>query len=255
MLHRPVRYCSFTLIELLVVVSIIALLIAILMPSLASARRQARQSVCLGQLSQLGVALQLYADQFTGFLPPVYGGCVAWGEEHGALYQLVVVSNVLPKTTEIPKVLTCPDARPRGSISYALNAVLFGYRYKYGVDTPGSDVGSLKLSSPRTPSKVVALYDVRPASLARVWGEELGDDEADISDQFTATGMLGTARPNPAGFMWQQSLDDPPIRAETPHGPSHNVLFADTHAAAFTNWQPTEMTRLTGRQPNDSRLH
>ncbi len=255
MRQRRTERRAFTLIELLVVIAIIALLLGILLPSLASARRQARQSVCLGQLSQLGRAIMIYADQYSGFVPLVYGGSVAWGEEHGALYQLTVASGILPKTGEIPKVLICPDARPRGSVSYALNAVFFGYKHEFGVNNPASDVAPLKLSAPKSPSKVVTLYDVRAASLARVWDTGLGADEADISDQFTGTGMLGTAQPNPAGFMWQLSLDDPPVQAEAPHGRAHNVLFVDTHAASYARWQPTQMTRLTGWEPNDSKLY
>ncbi len=255
MAHRPRGHCGFTLIELLVVVSIIALLISILVPSLGGARRQARQSVCLGQLAQLGVALEIYANQFDGFVPVIYGGSVKWGEEHGALYQLLIGSGVQEESAEVPQVLVCPDARPRGSVSYALNAVFFGYRHRFGMKTPGSDTNPLQVTAPRNPAKVVSLYDVRVDSLARVWHAEVGADEADISDQFTGTGMLGNARPNPAGFMWQQSLDESPHEAEPPHDRWHNVLFVDGHAASFSAWNPVEMTRLTGVEPNDSRLY
>jgi prepilin-type N-terminal cleavage/methylation domain-containing protein/prepilin-type processing-associated H-X9-DG protein len=254
MAHRRRRNRGFTLIELLVVVSIIALLIAILVPSLAGARRQARQSVCLGQLQQLGVALEVYANQFNGFVPVVYGGSVKWGAEHGALYQLLVASGIQPKSEEIPKVLVCTDSQPRDSISYALNAVFFGYKHRFGEEN-GSDTPSLQVTEPRNPSKVVALYDVHLDSLAKVWHASLGSDEADISDQFTGTGMLGTAVPNPAGFMWQLSVDERPIRAKAPHDEYYNVLFVDGHGASYSRWTSTEMTRLTGAEPNDSRLY
>ena len=55
---------AFTLIELLVVISIIALLIAILLPALASARRQARNSVCLANLKQIAIATNGYAADY-----------------------------------------------------------------------------------------------------------------------------------------------------------------------------------------------
>ena len=53
---------GFTLIELLVVISIIALLIAILLPALASAREVTRQTVCAAQLKQVHMAFANYVD-------------------------------------------------------------------------------------------------------------------------------------------------------------------------------------------------
>jgi prepilin-type N-terminal cleavage/methylation domain-containing protein len=66
---RAHRLCGFTLIELLVVVAIIALLIAVLLPSLNRSREQARTTVCLSRISQLGKALMGYADDFCEVFP------------------------------------------------------------------------------------------------------------------------------------------------------------------------------------------
>lgn len=57
------RRYAFTLIELLVVVAIIGLLTAILLPSLSSARRQARSAGCLSNLRQLAHGWHMYSDE------------------------------------------------------------------------------------------------------------------------------------------------------------------------------------------------
>jgi prepilin-type N-terminal cleavage/methylation domain-containing protein len=61
--------CAFTLIELLVVVAIIALLIAILLPSLGNARAQARTTLCASRVSQMVKSVVLYTDDY-GEMPP-----------------------------------------------------------------------------------------------------------------------------------------------------------------------------------------
>ena len=65
---------GFTLIELLVVISIIALLIAILMPALNKAREQAPGTVCMANQKNLMLAYTMYADENDG---RIVGGYVA----------------------------------------------------------------------------------------------------------------------------------------------------------------------------------
>lgn len=68
------RFCrkAFTLIELLVVISIIALLMAVMMPSLQKAREQARAVVCSSRLHDLALGYSLYFAEFDNYVPPSY---------------------------------------------------------------------------------------------------------------------------------------------------------------------------------------
>jgi prepilin-type N-terminal cleavage/methylation domain-containing protein/prepilin-type processing-associated H-X9-DG protein len=63
---------AFTLIELLVVIAAIALLMAILMPSLQRVRRQARAIACQANLSQWGIIYAAYVADNDGYLPTYY---------------------------------------------------------------------------------------------------------------------------------------------------------------------------------------
>src|SRR3972149_2674819 len=58
------REKGFTLIELLVVISIIALLMAIIMPALHLARDQGRRAACMSNMRQVGMALVLYQTEY-----------------------------------------------------------------------------------------------------------------------------------------------------------------------------------------------
>ena len=61
------KKCGFTLVELLVVISIIAMLLAILMPALKKARDVARSVICQARNRQIGIALNTYAEANKGY--------------------------------------------------------------------------------------------------------------------------------------------------------------------------------------------
>src|SRR5262245_13824254 len=63
------KFSGFTLIELLVVISIIGILSSLLLPALARAKGKAKQTACLNNLKQIGIAITLYADDNKGLLP------------------------------------------------------------------------------------------------------------------------------------------------------------------------------------------
>jgi prepilin-type N-terminal cleavage/methylation domain-containing protein/prepilin-type processing-associated H-X9-DG protein len=150
------RRHAFTLIELLVVVAIIALLMAILMPSLRQAKLQAGQVKCLANLHQIGAGLMTYTTENRDFYTPkrwMRGGGASvyswlgqsgkksgyhWRDKHGTdnrwLNRTLVPERLGPKDP-FP-LAECPTGEdqaayrdPGPQYSHLTNYVVFGTSY------------------------------------------------------------------------------------------------------------------------------
>jgi len=111
---RPPRYgnpthqqaqqtIAFTLIELLVVISVISILAALLLPALSRAKESGRATVCLSNLHQIGIALQVYVGDFNNRLPSMSD--IYPGVTNEFLGPDLVLSNQLGNLN----VLRCPS--------------------------------------------------------------------------------------------------------------------------------------------------
>ncbi|MFQ6132496.1 MAG: type II secretion system protein, partial [Armatimonadota bacterium] len=107
------RRAGFTLIELLVVIAIIAILAAILFPVFAQAREKARQTACLSNLKQIGLALAMYVSDNDEMYPrhSLPNSDINDGIE--ATYR-GWVSNVLRPYTRNQKIYQCPSRHNGG---------------------------------------------------------------------------------------------------------------------------------------------
>jgi prepilin-type N-terminal cleavage/methylation domain-containing protein len=98
------RNPAFTLVELLVVIAIIGLLLAIIIPSLASAKERSRRVLCKSNLHQFAIGLNTYANSNNQMLPSGHSDMDA---EHTPVLAAKTRKELL-KYVGHPKVLECP---------------------------------------------------------------------------------------------------------------------------------------------------
>jgi prepilin-type N-terminal cleavage/methylation domain-containing protein/prepilin-type processing-associated H-X9-DG protein len=184
-MNTRTRRDAFTLIELLVVISIIALLIAILLPALSMARETSRQAQCASGLRQWGIAVAVYMNDFNETLPQEGAGgantlATAWyntlpnyvgAKKYGDMY-----TGAIGTTQDYPNdwIWYCPTAVQQNqyksgtglnSFTYAYNGALNGvgggnaFNYPAGSGLNPNDIRFVSAKYFKTPSDTVFMTE------------------------------------------------------------------------------------------------
>jgi prepilin-type N-terminal cleavage/methylation domain-containing protein/prepilin-type processing-associated H-X9-DG protein len=203
---------AFTLIELLVVIAIIAILAAMLLPALSKAKQKAKQTACINNMRQIGIALVMYVGDY-----PTYPQCYDPGK---GMY--VWQPRLLSLMGNNRNAFFCPAARPDSAWDINANPTLSGpsgnlvfgedgkldkfailttTRFSLGyndwglrntVNPPrgmGADIGStpVRESMIRSPANMIALGDVRSDAATINFNANLDPVIGDAADNDTTT--------------------------------------------------------------------
>jgi len=246
---------AFTLIEILVVVAIIALLVAILLPSLAGAREQARIALCSSNLHQQGLGMVTYGEDFNGQLPPrgwfsyhlaetyweaynqpddtnkvLIGLGLLHGDDRkpqytsyiGKEWDLLYCPNLIPDVRDMPPTIDAAGHYQGGLATRfdpAVRRTYAGYEYAYPVENRSCRFGEFGLGKKHvyTP-KLLATRWI--AAVGQSQGLPVTDDEDSANDYRYKIRLQA---------MQVVSMDRCIIESRLPHKNGVNALYSDGH--------------------------
>ncbi|HOD80816.1 MAG TPA: prepilin-type N-terminal cleavage/methylation domain-containing protein [Phycisphaerae bacterium] len=145
---------GFTLVELLVVISIIALLLSLLVPTLSRSRELTKQAACLSNLSQLNRAWMSYAIAYRGYVMRAFTGTGYWALSGNT--RETITGGILYRFTNSVEVYRCPADTSDHYRTYSASDYIGGNNW---VPAPWNYVSVLELGKIQYPHETMILLE------------------------------------------------------------------------------------------------
>src|SRR5436189_2737146 len=208
---------AFTLIELLVVIAIIAILAALLLPTLSRAKETGRRTACVSNLRQINLAIRLYADDYSDSLP-VLPDPNPYPNGVGAYYKQLVKGylGLTGPPSRNEKAFVCPSDRVlQTQIGHAFTSYTFN-GYEVG---PGAipRITGQKLGAIKSPAKAV-LAGEWPAFFGGSWHPLVNGDYSEAK----AVLSFVDGHASFSKIYWDGVSDSDPCNYEPPAGYDYN---------------------------------
>jgi prepilin-type N-terminal cleavage/methylation domain-containing protein/prepilin-type processing-associated H-X9-DG protein len=196
---------AFTLLELLVVMAIIALLAALLLPTLSRAKQQAGAAVCANNLRQLGLAFVLYCETHNDTFPAPGSASIYGPQPEDWIWwqrgRDVNQSAIAPYISKFnPKLFCCPQDPGAGSpaqdypYSYSLNSWNLEDEINPGMSsivTPDRKLYAFKMAQVKNPSGKIMLVDEDRGTIDD--SRWVAESDNLISERHNGRGVVGLA--------------------------------------------------------------
>lgn len=239
---------GFTLIELLVVVSIIALLIAILMPALNKARAQAKSAVCLSNLKQIGLAAYMYRDAYNDTLPRDVAQYEAGKPQAWFLLFMPFLGEHKPENNDYRAVdlFQCPSFPVQGKGKpYPMAGYPAGVPNELQTVDYVSNAWDNGINEQRKP-EMISRLNGRPSEIAYLADHEAGNWRPVILDETDLHGDYATLD------VWklphtQTGPDGVRRVAADRHSQGCNYLFFDGHAENISTKEVEKMQQIASK--------